>query len=260
MRGIFNKLFSNHLFKELTLFAIALAVVYFSWYGNTLYPVRVFAVFFHETSHALTAIFTGGSISEFVVNPNISGHVRRMGGNDAIVISAGYIGTSLWGCLFYILAAKTHLDRWVVAAIGVFVGFLTIYFPAGGYTLFFGIVFTIGLLILGRFASVAICDMALRITAIVLMIRPVFSLYFGIIKYGIPRDVTNPMRSISDAHNMAKKFGATPSYWAWIWIVIICVAIILTLAICWQKPKMTKEPLSPQSKPKKQKRSLGDMV
>ncbi len=261
MRGWFSKFSTNYLLRELTLFSLALLVIYFSWYGNTLYPIRIFAVFFHEASHAFATIFTGGSVLEFVVNPNISGHVQVRGGNRAIITSAGYIGTTLWGCLFYILAAKFRFDRWIVGIIGLSVGILTIYFPAGGITLFFGIGLAFILLFLARFASDFWCDIILRVTALLLMIRPIFSLYFGIIRFRLPRDITQPLKPISDAHIMSRAFGGTPSFWAWVWIAIICVAIVLTLIICWRRPSRKKSvSVKPRKKIKRKTKSLGDML
>jgi len=59
--------------------------------------------FFHEISHGIAALLTGGSI-EKMVHISGSGLCYTYGGSRFIVLQAGYIGAVVWGITIYIMA------------------------------------------------------------------------------------------------------------------------------------------------------------
>ncbi len=63
--------------------------------------------FFHEISHGLAAIITGGKIKDFKINFNGSGYCTTLGGWLIPISFAGYLGASIWGALIF-LAAKSN--------------------------------------------------------------------------------------------------------------------------------------------------------
>jgi len=60
--------------------------------------------FFHEISHGLAALLTGGSIHNISLNFNGSGVCTTSGGIHFIVTFAGYAGSAIWGLLIYRVA------------------------------------------------------------------------------------------------------------------------------------------------------------
>lgn len=60
--------------------------------------------FFHEISHGLAALLTGGSIHSISLNFNGSGLCITSGGLRFIVTFFGYAGSALWGLLIYRIA------------------------------------------------------------------------------------------------------------------------------------------------------------
>lgn len=60
--------------------------------------------FFHEISHGLAALLTGGSIHNISLNFNGSGLCITRGGVLFIVTFFGYAGSALWGLLIYRIA------------------------------------------------------------------------------------------------------------------------------------------------------------
>ncbi|MDD3146729.1 MAG: M50 family metallopeptidase, partial [Candidatus Riflebacteria bacterium] len=73
----------------LVMFLVAL---YF-WDSMLVLPIKYLTVFFHELSHGLAAVLTGGSIVRIEVNANLGGVCWTAGGIRFIVISAGYLGS-----------------------------------------------------------------------------------------------------------------------------------------------------------------------
>lgn len=66
--------------------------------------------FFHEISHGLMAIATGGSIVSLTLNYDGSGHCISQGGVLLLVSFFGYFGSALWGFLIYLLADNIRLQ------------------------------------------------------------------------------------------------------------------------------------------------------
>ncbi len=70
-------------------------------------PFKWLESYFHEISHGLTALLTGGSIIKIQLFPNGAGLCTTRGGSAFFISLMGYGGAILWGCLLYFLAS-TH--------------------------------------------------------------------------------------------------------------------------------------------------------
>lgn len=62
--------------------------------------------FFHEISHGIAALLTGGSIQTITLNFNGSGVCTTLGGSAFIISFAGYAGSALWGMLIFRVASS----------------------------------------------------------------------------------------------------------------------------------------------------------
>ncbi|HIG79459.1 MAG TPA: M50 family peptidase [Cycloclasticus sp.] len=60
--------------------------------------------FFHEISHGLAALLTGGTIHNITLNFNGSGVCTTSGGTRFLIAFSGYAGSALWGLLIYSIA------------------------------------------------------------------------------------------------------------------------------------------------------------
>jgi hypothetical protein len=65
------------------------------------WPFSWLATFFHEISHGLAAMVTGGTIVHIELHWDGSGLCRTRGGWPLIFLWAGYAGTAVWGVLIY---------------------------------------------------------------------------------------------------------------------------------------------------------------
>ncbi|VAW57899.1 hypothetical protein MNBD_GAMMA11-2013 [hydrothermal vent metagenome] len=80
--------------------------------------------FFHEISHGLASILTGGRIHEITLNFDGSGLCTTSGGIHFMVSFAGYAGSALWGLLIYRVADSLSVRQarvLVMVFIGMFV-------------------------------------------------------------------------------------------------------------------------------------------
>ena len=88
------------------------------WNTIIIYPLKILTVFFHELSHALAAIVTGGKVLEIVLVPEQGGHCLIAGGNGFLVSSAGYLGSLIWGGIILVSAANSKRDKQIMIALG----------------------------------------------------------------------------------------------------------------------------------------------
>lgn len=68
-------------------------------------PFKWLESYFHEISHGLTAILTGGNIVNIQLFPNGAGLCTTRGGSAFFISLMGYGGAIIWGALLYSLAS-----------------------------------------------------------------------------------------------------------------------------------------------------------
>ncbi|KAF5351576.1 hypothetical protein D9758_007204 [Tetrapyrgos nigripes] len=84
---------------------IATSVVIFGFWNvpgirNIINPLKLLTIGIHEFSHIIMALFTGGRILRITIDPHVGGATIVEGGIPTLILSAGYIGSSLFGGLF----------------------------------------------------------------------------------------------------------------------------------------------------------------
>lgn len=215
-------------FREIGLLLAVMVPVYFLWHGPIIYPLKILTVFFHEASHALAMVITGGQVDQFNLNPDQSGSVWGRGGNQFIVSTAGYIGSCLFGSVIYLAAARTKYDRWILGGLGLFILVLPFYFSGNEYSRIFGGVAGITILLLSKFAPAALCDFLLRLIGMT-------SMFYAILD--IRYDVLVRTDRKSDAVILSEVFGGSPVFWGITWIIISIIVVILTVRFSLKRNK-----------------------
>lgn len=94
---------------------------------SLVYPLRLFATAIHEGSHALAALLTGGHVLSIQVFANASGVTYASGTNRFIFTSAGYLGSTLFGCLLLVGAQHRRWHRPILLALAGFFAMFTFY-------------------------------------------------------------------------------------------------------------------------------------
>ncbi|NMH64153.1 M50 family metallopeptidase [Shewanella salipaludis] len=67
-------------------------------------PFKWLESFFHELSHGLATLLSGGIVSHIQLFPNGAGFCFSQGGAPLLIGFAGYFGAACWGYLIFILA------------------------------------------------------------------------------------------------------------------------------------------------------------
>src|SRR5215203_1307600 len=113
---------------QLYLLIIATLVTVALWFipyaDYLVYPIRLFVTFIHESSHALIAVLTGGSVQSLTIATDGSGEVYSASSNmvgELLTSSAGYLGTTAFGVLMLFLIRRSFSPNKILTALGIFV-------------------------------------------------------------------------------------------------------------------------------------------
>ncbi|KAF8582793.1 hypothetical protein K439DRAFT_1413005 [Ramaria rubella] len=74
-------------------------------------PFKLFTIGWHEMCHAVVAILTGGTILRITIDPNLGGCTLVEGGHVTAILSAGYIGSTLFGGIFILAGWDTLVAK-----------------------------------------------------------------------------------------------------------------------------------------------------
>lgn len=199
-------------------YLLALLILVFAlWPTPFLAPFKTLVVFFHEASHALTAVATGGVVIEMEIDQNQGGHVRSMGDIRLLTLSAGYLGSLLWGALIFLVTVYTDKDRVASALLGVLILVIAAWFMRNLYGLGFTMATGAALIALSRWGSAAINDFVLRIIGLTSMSYAPLDIW---------SDTIDRSHLRSDARMLAEEFGGATVMWGGIWIAISVGMII----------------------------------
>jgi hypothetical protein len=193
-------------------FLLYFGVLWSLWDTAIIYPLKLFVVLLHEVSHAAAAVATGGSVERILLNAQQGGATYTRGGNPFITLSAGYLGSLLWGSLFVVLAFNRWLrPRWIVGAVGASVLLLTVFLVRSLFGVGFGILFAGALLAGARYLSQGL-------NRTLLLGLGLTSTLYAILD--IKSDVLDRPHLPSDAAMLAEMTGIPTVVWGFLWIGI----------------------------------------
>lgn len=235
---------------QLLLLLLATAITLVLWFipfaDYLVYPIRLFVTFVHESSHALVAVLTGGSVQSLTISSDGSGVVYSapsgtIGG--LLTSSAGYLGTTAFGVLMLFLIRRSFSPNKILTALGIFVAAMTLVFtiisPVFNFlslnTTFGSILFTViagsllaaGLVGLGIYAKERVANFAVAFLAVQCLLNAatdLINVFF----------INAPLVGVdmhTDAANMSAATGIPGFFWVIIWMGISIVMISLGLRL-----------------------------
>jgi hypothetical protein len=208
------------LMKKKYLLFIILGILFILWNTPVLYPLKLLIVFFHESSHALTTLLTGGEVAQLVIVKEQGGYVLSRGGNRFLILNSGYLGSLLWGSIIYLIGARTRWDKTALSVLGILVGLTALWFAGNLFTVGFGVLTGLIMVLCGRYLNQDINDFLLRLIGLTSMVYVPFDIFSDTIY----RSYLN-----SDAQMLAVEYGGTTMLWGISWIVISAVIILYCL-------------------------------
>ncbi|MYA64685.1 MAG: M50 family metallopeptidase, partial [Gemmatimonadetes bacterium] len=191
-------------------FALYFTALWLLWDTPAIYPVKIFVVMLHEISHGIASLATGGTIDKIILDPYQGGACHCGGGNAFLTLSAGYLGSLLWGVVLLGLAGSRRVSNHVLlTVVGGLVVLLTALYVRNGFGLTFGLGFGTALVIAGRkLGPVA--------SKVILTALGLTSCLYAILD--IKSDVLDRPHLQSDAAMLAEMTPLSTTAWGAVWI------------------------------------------
>ena len=217
-----------------TMTIITIVISFLPFVDNLTHPFKIFATFIHEISHAIATVITGGEITShsLTVRWDGSGEVYHSGGWNFIIGSAGYIGSTLFGCIMMLLAKSRKMAKPVLAAAGLLVL---------GFTLVYGATFgTYVMGIIGAASLFAVVALASKRAAYYFMsflsVQTILNAVYDI------KVLFGPHIGDSDAEILAKIYPIAPFIWSSAWLLISGGMLAFVLINYYKMFKNTPQP------------------
>ena len=192
------------------------AAVFAFWQTPVVVPLKILIVFFHEASHAIATVLTGGEVISLSISADQGGAVWSRGGNRFLTLTAGYLGSLLIGVGLLIAATRTKADRAIMAGCGIIMLIIAALYVRDSFALSFVIGAGIVMLAMARFLGHAANDMVLRVIGLSSMIYVPFDIFSDTIaRFGLR----------SDARMLAEEFGGTTMIWGGLWLMLSLIVI-----------------------------------
>ena len=200
-------------------FSLYFVALWLLWDTPAIYPVKIFVVMLHEISHGIASLSTGGTIEKIVLDPYQGGVCYCGGGNAFLTLSAGYLGSLLWGVALLALAGTRRIsNRTLLTVVGALVVLLTALYVRNGFGLLFGLGFGATLVLAGRRLGAAA-------SRVVLTALGLTSCLYAILD--IKSDILDRPHLESDAAMLAEITPLSTTAWGVVWIgVAVIVSVV----------------------------------
>jgi len=214
------------------LLGLSLILSFFSWGRRVLFPFQIFTTWVHECCHAVVALLLGGDAISITISPDGSGltHYKIPPGKfrQAMIASAGYLGSSAGGCLILTLAvsAEKPSQYWsthsMVIALCSLIGLSLLFWIRNAFGFFSA------LLLGGALATLNYSPMNqyAREVLLFLSIQTALNALFDIRTLF---DLGSSKKNTSDAHVMQKLFYLPHWFWAISWLSISLLLMFWTV-------------------------------
>ena len=192
-------------------FGLFFAALWLLWDTALVYPLKIFVVLLHEVSHAIAVVLTGGTVDRITLDPHQGGATYFSGGNGLLALSAGYLGSLLWGGLLFTAGRNERVRTdWVNGAIGVLVILLTVFFVRSSFGVVFGIFFGMAMVAASK-------NVGATWNRRLLLTLGLTSALYAVLD--IKSDVLDRPELHSDAYMLAEVTGiGTATVWGFLWM------------------------------------------
>ncbi len=179
-------------------------------------PFKWLESYFHEISHGLSAIVTGGKIVNIKLFPNGSGLCTTRGGSILLISFMGYAGAILWGMLIYSVAS---INQKTARAFSILVVMLIsvslVFWVRDLLTLIIMLVVLAVFLIQFKLPRLAYLQSLLKLTGMMVLLNSLLSPFYLL-----------DGRSVGDGARLAELTWLPELIWVIIWSILAVFGLI----------------------------------
>ena len=212
-------------YKNIIIVLVFSVASLFLWEHWIIYPFKLLVVLMHETGHALAALLTGGSVEGIEVNGRQGGLTATRGGIQFIILTAGYLGSSLIGALIISLSARKPWQNYLAEGFAVLIFLELLFWVRDWFTAVLAGCTTIVLIVISRVHK------GLKI--LIMQVIGTMCCLYAI--YDIKSDILSGQSwyssggQASDAQALADLTLIPSIVWGGLWILIAVVIFVLTV-------------------------------
>lgn len=199
-------------------------------------PLNQFSTLIHELSHALATVLTGGHVTGMTIVPDGMGHgglTFSQGGLRFLVVQAGYMGTTLFGCALVALSKNPKFSKMILQGLALMTLLSTIFFIGPGIlsaSFIQSILsFIVGLLLAGAmyYAGTKLKYAQAHWLVLFLAINVAMDSLNSI--WVIIGSSLNPFAAYSDATTMQNNFFLPAIFWSLLWALTSVAMLSFTI-------------------------------
>ncbi|MCE9678605.1 M50 family metallopeptidase [Shewanella sp. AS1] len=183
-------------------------------------PFNWLESYFHELSHALATLMTGGAVSHIELYSNGAGLCFSLGGLPVMIGFAGYFGAALWGGLLFYLATWQRGIRLSFACLGLGVILSVLFWGRDLLTILILAILALLFLLPLKLSQSPILTLLLRLTGLLVLLNALASpaVLWGVTGRG-------------DAIMLAQQTWLP----TWFWILLWLLSCFAMLWLCWRR-------------------------
>lgn len=199
-----------------------MGLIFYLWSSPIMQPAKIMVVLFHEMSHGLMAIVTGGKVLSIEIRADEGGACETEGGMPLLIVSAGYLGSMFFGGLILYLSRFREFVPLVYGMLTLVIISAVVTVLSGSYSKTFCAVLA-ALFVLGGFLiPVALGGLMLRVIGTVSCLYSIFDIYWDILANHGPQAIQN------DAVVFADLSGVSAQSVGMIWLVAaVCFFLVV---------------------------------
>ncbi|MBK7106226.1 MAG: M50 family metallopeptidase [Ignavibacteriae bacterium] len=193
-----------------------------------LFPLKLFIIIFHEISHVLAGIISGGKINYLTFDLNLAGKTSIEGGNSIIIASAGYLGSLIFGSLLFLSSFSIRFKKWYLSILALVVFIVTVNLVKGELQIFLGLIASLILFLIPRYLPEKISKLFLQ--------------YFGLVSClyiisDIKEDLLTQTIRETDTQILEYLTGISSNVWGFIWFIISIIVMLFLLKFTFKNSK-----------------------
>lgn len=219
--------------SQVLLQCLLMCLVFYLWASPAIQPVKIMVVLFHEMSHGLAAIATGGQVLEIAVTADEGGACETQGGIPAVIVSAGYLGSMFFGGLVLYLSKFRRCVPFVYTLLALTVGAAILKVLHDPYSRTFATALAASFIVLGLLTPALVSALFLRLIGTVSCLYSIFDIYWDVLA-ARPADggIAN------DAEAFASLTGISAELVGAFWLAASIVYFLSILRIMVREPRV----------------------
>jgi hypothetical protein len=181
-------------------------------------PFDWFETFFHELSHGVAALASGGRVHTIELNFDGSGLCTTSGGAEVVTLFAGYAGSPLWGALIYlsVFIGKARYSKAISSMLAIVVVLVATLWARDLITLSI-LCFMTGIFgVAYRFGSQQLTRLFIEFVALYVVLDAIKSPLYLL-----------DGRNIGDGAALSQITHIPESFWVAVWCLIACCCLYL---------------------------------